>query len=56
METIAEQIQQHDALLSDTQIFTNLVARERLGSTGIGQGIAIPTADWKGWITWLAFC
>ena len=42
METIAEQIQQHDPSLSDTDIFNNLVARERLGSTGIGQGIAIP--------------
>ncbi len=42
METIAEQIQHQDETLSDNQIFNNLVARERLGSTGIGQGIAIP--------------
>jgi len=28
--------------LDENQIFNNLVARERLGSTGIGQGIAIP--------------
>lgn len=48
METIAEQIQKHDSLLSDTQIFTNLVARERLGSTGIGQGIAIPHCRLEG--------
>lgn len=42
METIAEQIQHQDETLSDAQIFNNLVSRERLGSTGIGQGIAIP--------------
>jgi PTS system nitrogen regulatory IIA component len=42
METIAEQIQHRDETLSDAQIFNNLVSRERLGSTGIGQGIAIP--------------
>lgn len=28
--------------LNDTQIFDSLVARERLGSTGLGHGIAIP--------------
>ena len=42
LEFIAEQINAQDSSLSDTQIFNNLVARERLGSTGIGQGIAIP--------------
>lgn len=42
METIAEQIHGKDSNLDETQIFNNLVARERLGSTGIGQGIAIP--------------
>lgn len=42
METIAEQIQHRDETLSEAQIFNNLVSRERLGSTGIGQGIAIP--------------
>ncbi|MEQ9544706.1 MAG: PTS IIA-like nitrogen regulatory protein PtsN [Marinobacter sp.] len=42
LEFIAEQINQQDASLSETQIFNNLISRERLGSTGIGQGIAIP--------------
>jgi PTS system nitrogen regulatory IIA component len=28
--------------LNDTQIFDSLLARERLGSTGLGHGIAIP--------------
>jgi PTS system nitrogen regulatory IIA component len=42
LEFIAEQIHQYDNSLSETQIFNNLIARERLGSTGIGQGLAIP--------------
>lgn len=42
MEAIAEQIQKREETLNDVQIFNNLVSRERLGSTGIGQGIAIP--------------
>ncbi|MFS1522532.1 PTS IIA-like nitrogen regulatory protein PtsN [Microbulbifer sp. 2304DJ12-6] len=37
-QAIAEQYPQHDA---DT-IFNQLIARERLGSTGIGDGVAIP--------------
>ena len=48
LEFIAERISQHDNSLSDTQIFNNLVARERLGSTGIGQGIAIPHCRLEG--------
>ena len=42
LETIAEQIHHLDETLNDADIFNNLVSRERLGSTGIGQGIAIP--------------
>ena len=42
LETIAERVAQHYPELEENQIFNNLVARERLGSTGIGQGIAIP--------------
>ncbi|WP_404363832.1 PTS IIA-like nitrogen regulatory protein PtsN [Marinobacter sp.] len=42
LEFIAGQVAQHDPALSEGQTFNNLVARERLGSTGIGQGIAIP--------------
>ncbi|AWF82411.1 PTS IIA-like nitrogen regulatory protein PtsN [Microbulbifer sp. JMSA004] len=37
-QAIAEQYPQHD---SDT-VFNQLIARERLGSTGIGDGVAIP--------------
>ncbi len=48
LEFIAEKIHQQDETLSDTEIFTNLIARERLGSTGIGQGIAIPHCRLEG--------
>ncbi|MEE3168580.1 MAG: PTS IIA-like nitrogen regulatory protein PtsN [Pseudomonadota bacterium] len=48
LEFIAEQINQQDNTLSETQIFNNLIARERLGSTGIGQGIAIPHCRLEG--------
>ena len=48
LEFIAERIHQQDETLNDTDIFTNLVSRERLGSTGIGQGIAIPHCRLEG--------
>lgn len=48
LEFIAEQIHLHSAALDETQIFNNLVSRERLGSTGIGQGIAIPHCRLEG--------
>ncbi|MFO8141256.1 MAG: PTS IIA-like nitrogen regulatory protein PtsN [Marinobacter sp.] len=48
LETIAEHIHHQDETLSDTEIFSNLISRERLGSTGIGQGIAIPHCRLEG--------
>ncbi|MFW5824105.1 MAG: PTS IIA-like nitrogen regulatory protein PtsN [Marinobacter sp.] len=42
LEFIAEKVAGQYPELDETQIFNNLIARERLGSTGIGQGIAIP--------------
>ena len=42
LEIIASKVADKYAELDENQIFNNLVARERLGSTGIGQGIAIP--------------
>ncbi|MGO1461319.1 MAG: PTS IIA-like nitrogen regulatory protein PtsN [Marinobacter sp.] len=48
LEFIAEQIHQHNPALSEGQIFNNLISRERLGSTGIGQGIAIPHCRLEG--------
>ncbi|MCK7551507.1 MULTISPECIES: PTS IIA-like nitrogen regulatory protein PtsN [Marinobacter] len=48
LEFIAELVNQQDATLSETQIFNNLISRERLGSTGIGEGIAIPHCRLEG--------
>lgn len=42
LEIIAERVARQYPELDENRIFNNLVARERLGSTGIGQGIAIP--------------
>ena len=48
LEFIAGEVAGQYPELDETQIFNNLVARERLGSTGIGQGIAIPHCRLEG--------
>lgn len=42
LEHIAEAIALAFPSMSENRLFDNLINRERLGSTGIGQGIAIP--------------
>jgi nitrogen PTS system EIIA component len=42
LEDISEHLNNTFPYLSDSTIFTALVSREKLGSTGIGNGIAIP--------------
>ena len=41
-ETIAGVIAQDQISLPNDEIFSQLIAREKLGSTGLGKGIAIP--------------
>lgn len=41
-ETIAGVISDDQEALSSKEVFDHLIAREKLGSTGLGQGIAIP--------------
>ena len=41
-ETLASVIAQDQISLPSEEIFSQLVAREKLGSTGLGNGIAIP--------------
>lgn len=41
-ETIARIISDDQPSLDYEEVFTHLIAREKLGSTGLGQGIAIP--------------
>jgi PTS system nitrogen regulatory IIA component len=42
LEYIAHLVAEHLVFLDENTLFNNLICRERLGSTGIGQGIAIP--------------
>lgn len=41
-ETIARTISEDQFSLSYDEVFSHLIAREKLGSTGLGEGIAIP--------------
>lgn len=42
LENIADSIHNAIAQLDNTELFEQLIARERLGSTAIGKGVAIP--------------
>lgn len=42
LQTLAERIADTLEGVSDVDLFDQLIARERLGSTGLGQGIAVP--------------
>lgn len=47
LEQISELIAHGDTELNQTQVFDSLISRERLGSTGLGRGVAIPHARVK---------
>ena len=42
LEALSELITQDQSQLDSSSIFDSLISRERLGSTGVGYGIAIP--------------
>lgn len=42
LETLAALIADADPALTQSEVFDSLTARERLGSTGLGQGVALP--------------
>ena len=42
LQDLAAQSVRHLPMLSDRAVFETLLQRERLGSTGIGEGVAIP--------------
>jgi len=48
LEMLAELIASADQNMTQTEVFESLVARERLGSTGLGHGIALPHGRRKG--------
>lgn len=42
LQTLAERLSKTLSDISDVELFDQLIARERLGSTGIGSGVAVP--------------
>ena len=42
LQTLAERLSKTLSGVSDIELFDQLIARERLGSTGIGSGVAVP--------------
>lgn len=48
LELISEELARNSDELSKREIFESLCARERLGSTGLGKGVAIPHGRVKG--------
>ena len=42
LELISEKLSENSDLLDQRDVFESLIARERLGSTGLGHGVAIP--------------
>jgi PTS system nitrogen regulatory IIA component len=48
LELISEELARNSGEFSTREIFESLCARERLGSTGLGKGVAIPHGRVKG--------
>lgn len=48
LELISEELARNSDEFSQREIFESLCARERLGSTGLGKGVAIPHGRVKG--------
>ncbi len=48
LELISEELARNSDSLGQREIFESLCARERLGSTGLGKGVAIPHGRVKG--------
>lgn len=47
LEQLSELITHGETELTQSQVFDSLISRERLGSTGLGRGVAIPHARVK---------
>lgn len=48
LELISQELARNSESLSEREVFESLCARERLGSTGLGNGVAIPHGRIKG--------
>lgn len=47
LETLSDLLSKTNAGLAELEIFNGLVSREKLGSTGLGHGVAIPHGRFK---------
>jgi PTS system nitrogen regulatory IIA component len=47
LETLAALIADADTGLTQAEVFNSLITRERLGSTGLGEGVALPHGRMK---------
>lgn len=54
LETLAGLIAEADPDITQNEVFESLIARERLGSTGLGHGIALPHGRRKGGVHTIA--
>ncbi len=54
LEILSERLANHLGSRTPTEIFDALIARERLGSTGLGHGVAIPHSRMPGMDTTIA--
>ncbi len=48
LEVLSDMVGQADEALNPTTIFNKLISREKLGSTGLGRGVALPHARIEG--------
>ncbi len=48
LEVLSEMVSRADEALNPTTIFNKLIGREKLGSTGLGRGVALPHARIEG--------
>ena len=48
LELVSEKLAENSDELEQREVFESLVARERMGSTGLGKGVAIPHGRVKG--------
>lgn len=48
LELVSEKLAENSDDLEQREVFESLISRERMGSTGLGQGVAIPHGRVKG--------
>lgn len=48
LEAVSQLLTSHTEYVADKDVFSSLINREKLGSTGLGRGVAIPHGRLKG--------